>query len=70
MTTSMQTVKLLRKERIKRERPRPRPGTDQNCRPLSNTKGDYGTFSIGANAHCSRFEQVRIIGSFLDFTEN
>jgi hypothetical protein len=70
MTTSMQTAKLLRKKLIKRERPRPQPGTDQNCQPLSNTEGDYGTFFIGANPHRSRFEQARIFDRFMDFAEN
>jgi hypothetical protein len=58
-----------REEERKRGRPRPRPGTDRNCRPLSNTKGNYGTFFTGANAHLSRFEQAQTMGRFLDFTE-
>jgi hypothetical protein len=55
---------------IKRERPRPQPATDQNCQPLSNTEGDYGTFFIGANPHRSRFDQARIFDRFMDFAEN
>jgi len=65
-TTSMQAARPLRKERIKRERPRLPGGTDQNCRSLSNTKSDFGPFFIGVNANYITFGKAKATGRFLN----
>ena len=62
----MQAARPLRKERIKRERPRLPGGTDQNCRSLSNTKSDFGPFFIGVNANYITFGKAKATGRFLN----